>query len=631
MGLFLGNLHINTKDAAGRKRAIDAIRQYFEKQKYQETPDANGSVLSVELTCSADFKWTTLISEEWQFDPSILSSLGCALSKETKSTTFTISIHDSSSFSMSLFENGKALDTFSTEDAAGTEKKSESNPNKWRMLLDSEAQQKELQTIWNAEFTFAEEKLSPLSRLLHIPEAQLSAVAGEAGKKDAAEQINLYFRKANNESSSEIKIEKEASIFHSDEAAQVDGIIGKNCIFVNKGLPFVGYTMILRGSALSERLVSLNRIIAKYYASTTKSAMRIGSEQYSPTIESGGDNTLVCKFNDLKISAPGDPEDRGRQTLTIFLKGDKIGSGDLHVKICPNQNESASINYDFQINVTQGFRKPLKFSGNPFDGYFLKRMSTQKYLFGMAVAEDKRENWIDLQSAFEQLVSLAENSGGTILLSTQKANDSFDKTPSIRKKKLAAAELSKNKQWLSLLQDYKEYQLISAEIENQFGVLYEIPTIYSASQSTACVHTCIWTLMPAAEKISQFEQLITKTIRKQMQRNSLQGFMAAWDWRPEINRWFYTLYEQSCFGASTGGRHSVESLEWCKRFLRAMEKHVWLGPELIARLGDKASLATLPGSTMQGEYAELTFQNDEEINRAELLLESILPSVKDLS
>ncbi len=631
MGLFLGNVHINTKDAAGRKRAIEAIRQYFEKQNYQETPDAKGSVLCVELTSSPDFKWTTLISEEWQFDPSILSSLAAALSKETKSATFTISIHDSSSFSMSLFENGKAIDAFSTEDAPGAAKKSKSNPNKWQILLDSEAQQKELQTIWSAKFTFAEEKLSPLSTLLNIPRAQLSSVAGETNKKNAAEQIILYFRKANNDTNNEIKIEKEASLFQSDEAAQVDGIIGKNCIFVNRGLPFVGYTMILSGSAISEGLVSLNRIIAKYYATTTKSAMRIGHEQYSPTIENGGDSTLVCKFNDLKISAPGDPEDRGRQTLTIFLKGDKVGSGELHVKICPNPNEAASINYDFQITVNQGFRKPLKFSGNPFDGHFLKRMSTQKYLLGMTVAEEQKENWLDLHSAFEQLVSLAENTGETVLLSTQKANDSLGKASSIRKKKLPTAELSKNKQWLSLLQDYKEYQIISAEIENQFGVLYEIPTIYSASKSTACVHSCIWTLMPTGERVSQFERLISETIRKQMHRNSLQGFMATWDWKPEINRWYYTLYEQSCFGSNTRGTQSVESIEWCKRFLRAMGKCVWVGQELITKTGGKATLTALPGSSIIGEYAELTFQNDEELNLAEQVLESILPSVTDLS
>jgi hypothetical protein len=124
--------------------------------------------------------------------------------------------------------------------------------------------------------------------------------------------------------------------------------------------------------------------------------------------------------------------------------------------------------------------------------------------------------------------------------------------------------------------------------------------------------------------------MIESTIRQAMQSNALQGFITRWDWLPRINARTYTPYEHACFGYNSSGSKNVDSAEWCQSYLRAVGNKVWLGAQLIERIGGKAALEKLPGLSYCAPYAEIDLNSDAEFDQAEAVMERILPSPADL-
>jgi hypothetical protein len=636
MGLFLGNLHILTQNAGGHALAMDAFCTVFAELGYEQTADAKLSAVSVTIVTSPDFKWTSAISEEWTVNPSLLAEAGARLSQQAKASVLTMVIHDSDSIQMTLYEKGLQSDRFTNDlDDNSASGYSRGDPQKWRNLLENDAQQNELRKIWDASHIFVEEKLDPLAKLLKIPKDQLRALPDELEELGASQQLTLHFQKKSKASDvplTQISLDTEASSFPQSDQTTVNDLLWKQCIFVNRGLPFTGFAIVVNGPAVRDGIISLERAIAKYYTSNNKSALRIGHEQYSPQVEIRPDRSeIICKFNELKVTTPGDPEDRFRLAIQMWLKGDMEGFGKFDVQMVPNPDASAKVGFEYPITVGAPNRKPLKFTGNPFDSSYLRQMSLQKYMLGVAVAEDKREIWPDLQLAFEQLLLLTKDPKGTVTLTTQKNNEPGGRLPTLTKKKLDIAGFVQSKQWQTACKDSLKHQLILAEVEEQFGIIYQIPWISPTSKDRACVHIGIWTLMPSPEQMDQYEHIIALAIRQAMLKHSLQGFMAAWDWKPSANRWRYTPYEHACFGSNPAARKDVESADWCKGYLRAVGTKIWLGAELLDHVGGIASLKKLSGFSYCAPYAEITLTDDAEFNQTEAVLEPILASLAELT
>src|SRR5271156_2343022 len=151
MGLFLGNLHILTQNAGGHALAMDAFCTVFAERGYEQTADAKLSAVSVTIVTSPDFKWTSAISEEWTVNPSLLAEAGARLSQQAKASVLTMVIHDSDSIQMTLYEKGLQSDRFTNDlDDNSASGYSRGDPQKWRNLLENDAQQNELRKIWDA-------------------------------------------------------------------------------------------------------------------------------------------------------------------------------------------------------------------------------------------------------------------------------------------------------------------------------------------------------------------------------------------------------------------------------------------------------------------------------------------------
>jgi hypothetical protein len=258
-------------------------------------------------------------------------------------------------------------------------------------------------------------------------------------------------------------------------------------------------------------------------------------------------------------------------------------------------------------------------------------MSTPKYLLGIVIGKAPEKIWPETQKAFEQFLSfMAKGEKRPLTLTTRKIADSVYSLPKDIKKKLDVTDFMNSKQWKSLTKEYLTYQLIAAEVEDQFGIIYQIPWI-SGGQSPASAHIGLWTLMPAPEQIVECEKIIADAIRQAMQNHALQGFMTNWDWIPKINMWHRTPYEYACFGSNTGVNPKViEATEWCTSHLRGMGNKTWLGADLLERIGGKAALEKLPKVSYRAPYVELDLNTDAEFDQAEAVLEPILPSAAEL-
>lgn len=102
-----------------------------------------------------------------------------------------------------------------------------------------------------------------------------------------------------------------------------------------------------------------------------------------------------------------------------------------------------------------------------------------------------------------------------------------------------------------------------------------------------------------------------------------QGFIARWDWEPRILT--TTLYEQVSGIRNPG----TASHLWCSRFLRAVSERLWLGPDLLARLGDTGALAALGSLTPVGKGLRFELAAGASLDALEKALSPLLATPED--
>jgi hypothetical protein len=368
MGLFLGNLHVLTKNSAGRKATLQALRKLFAEQGYEETPDPERGQMNVAIATTPELRWTSAYCEEWESDPSVLAKTSAELSKKVKAPVLSMVIHDSDALSMGLYEKGKLVDRFTNKtnsDIGDSGGSGGGEPKRWKTILDGSTVPEQLRAIWDAPFTFVDEKLWTLAEILNIPREQLASLANELEELGAHECTRMYFRKPSEVAPTSVRqvyLETIGTIVlcagKKSESTTVGKLLWNQNTFRNRGSAINGFLLSVDGSAVADGIVSLWRVQAEHFASSAASANHKEHQLMIPPIEYSSDrHTILCKFSEFKLKSADDSKDRSCVAITLHLKGEKEGSGEVRIRMIPNADPSAAKGFEYQISVGPSFNQ----------------------------------------------------------------------------------------------------------------------------------------------------------------------------------------------------------------------------------------------------------------------------------
>jgi hypothetical protein len=106
--------------------------------------------------------------------------------------------------------------------------------------------------------------------------------------------------------------------------------------------------------------------------------------------------------------------------------------------------------------------------------------------------------------------------------------------------------------------------------------------------------------------------------------SGLQALVGRWDWGRSTT-FETTPYEGAC---GVGGSCTTARF-WCGRFLRGVTERLWLGPELVARLGGTDGLAPIASVTPVGAGVRVTLKEGATLDELEQALAPLLPGQQD--
>jgi hypothetical protein len=112
------------------------------------------------------------------------------------------------------------------------------------------------------------------------------------------------------------------------------------------------------------------------------------------------------------------------------------------------------------------------------------------------------------------------------------------------------------------------------------------PSCGHEAGEAALAAVSLWADLGAIASPCSAEEALTAIVDKLFSRGGgIQAFIAKWGSAPQYGT-VETEYERAC-----GIRSKyVVTRRWCTRFLRAVSHTIWLGPELVATLGDMGRL-----------------------------------------
>ncbi len=169
MGMFFSTIHIQNKKQLERKQFIEIFSKYIKKQGFMPADEENSQYVYY-LAFSDNREWVTLSSPEFEVgsDSDITAQ---KISKALKSICIETSVNDSDWAIIKLYDSlNKTKDTVivgDVEEFLGEESvNSKGKQECWTPLLVEGRSWEELQEIWQADYTFAEDVLSETAQFL---------------------------------------------------------------------------------------------------------------------------------------------------------------------------------------------------------------------------------------------------------------------------------------------------------------------------------------------------------------------------------------------------------------------------------------------------------------------------------
>lgn len=409
--------------------------------------------------------------------------------------------------------------------------------------------------------------------------------------------------------------------------------------FLSRGGGARGLHVRLSGSALDLGLIEITSAELQQYHRTDQNPSRHIED--APEMTADG---IVLRFPELEVPDWAEPDltsfIRARHSLHdlsvfVYARGVKVGDGELKAEARLVAPASPLVQTSYPVTVLPAMWRPLKGSDRPRMIHSVRALNNPARVNALAVlGGEPDESVLALRRALEAWQSLATANGIFTVAAAMEPVEEYTFHRPANPAKMFKLDLSKKRQtkWARLManlssveglritSDFSNPRIPPADRDKQYAARMVLHYISAAPHPSLPEFAArlghVSLSLPAnqggeAALVSLMQDLAST-------RKLVQAFVAAWDHddRPDD-----TLYE---FAGDVIGHKAARG--WGTRYLRAVADRLWLGPEFVAMLPDRAALERVATVRQVGDVLAIERRPEATLRDIELCLEPMLAS-----
>jgi hypothetical protein len=657
MGEFITNVQIA---AGGRPRAevrdavLASVRRFVESQGFVEAAPGEAPDRSVAIGPAGDEPWIAVYDEATEDqDTRKLDALATTITRDLATSAVSILVHDSDALQVTLFAGGDAVDRRSGKPRKGARKKGDPAVAKgWTELLRPGAEAASLLTALDGGASELGDPLTHIADALGLDIARCGVGYRYLIALEPAGLTRLGFKRIHRPAH-ETKAEGGPALVPGGWQPAVALSIGEPLRLItsvkNNGGASRGLVIVVWGDALTRGLLAV-----------TKAQVSVGRGDRRRTVEvelapgaSAEESLFVARLPDFELP-PGLADQMAvvhaepgqfQRAMDAFFEADieatvvggvlAAGLGTLHIGYAAFADPEAVIAHTMSIEVTPAPRRPLhaKADVSPHE---LRALQGSRTLFLLAALDGDRGACAEIAAkAMEAWADIvAPDGAGSYDIVAQ-----LDKTAPLKTGKLKAAGLARSKRWRDHRGTLASCVGFSATLrtrshEDPRGVGFS-GFAFSTSSNPHIVggelvpYLSLWldTVELPAPRLEAATRLLGGIADEAMKKTSgLQALRGRWG---SISFGFSaegTDYERACGVDGT----CTSSRSWAARFLRGVtDDTLWIGAELIERLGDLTALRAVAEVTSLGTVVRARLRDPGKMDDLERALLPLLPRAED--
>lgn len=657
MGTFLACVQVYLSDKQPtdtRAIVVETLRKLVVQGSFVETTHDNDEDPDREIFVGplGDVPWLTVVDRQ-----DALQEVARRISAVIDGTAVSINLIDSDALHLRRYGHGRVVDDYCNDldscaahiddpyvdevRAARKEAQSSGDVMKWRDLMADPADVDDLREVWSSDPVFADDILMATADALAMNKEEIwSEPQGETFTRLTfrTTEPRLHEIRAGGPPRLSLAGWQEVGTVYVGETLSL-------YVWVqNNGGPVTGLDVEAWGSTLDGKIVTLKTVAVR---SANRSTDLDLAEFNSYERRAGDEKERVSKatFPALQLSAgiargflavsqPNVPWLKAYAAMLetqchvqILGSIEATGSGELFIAFRPHTNRRhGQAIYHAALEALPAPRRPLRHeeAQRPAPYRELHRLEKPDCLFALVSLG------IDQQQIVKVVAAAVEAWVAEVAV---KAADRFSirlqMRPDLRPRaeKVRAEGIPGSDRWNELCEALGHCTSFSVK-HRSAKVLFDANRMsYQHSEEVPALHLAVWfsTERRDEAELEEAEKWLADMVDSLMrQASGLQAMVGRWAWWDALYL-DSTPYESAC---SLGGQCTT-ALFWCKKYLRGVTERIWLGPDLLTRMGGTDTLETVAVVTRVGDGVRVELKEDATLDELEQVLAPLLPNESD--
>jgi len=625
-GLWAANL---------QKRIVEVAIAYLARQGYEEAAREEEADRVVVVAPVSDGGWISVYDSDFGSG----EKLAKEISKAVLSPAVSLTVFDSDDVFIRLCEGGKVQDR---HEFSGGKLRKRANAEKWAAVTDPD-QRTRMGEILKEQSLFAEEQLTRLAKALGMSSEQCVTPLAEL-PADEDGFVRLYFRQPRKGTESRaaggppVLVAGPSS--HPWRAAMGEQLPPIGMYATNQGGALKGMRIRLEGSALEDGLVELSEIRVFNTGRKDMHAFALAEGQRevelrdfvlaeAPAMPKG-----VMGLAGMLLKGRGGAARQMDHYVSVSLQGvlRVPGQGELRVVITPLENPDGAAQLAYPILVQPAVKGPLK-----ADATQPGASQRCRYLYSRRIVQalysfqpGKAAAAMAVSKAIGEWLEFLERTRPDGWFCTR-ANAPFQMPQFLE---TTRNDLRRQKKWTKWWAELGECESLTGHIgvERQEGEV-SLHGCAGFGFHSGESHT-VMSMLAASPQLTLWADSAVFTDEEVEEAERLMA-----GWADDAAR-AGVLLQASVSRNLTGGGGSAETTPyefasgvqgqctmtawWCERFVRAIGRPMWLGPQLVARIASREALGVEAEVEELGDCWKVLPHESENAEGVEKALEEVL-------
>jgi hypothetical protein len=631
MGLTCANLHVFTGGSATPSQEADVDRFLDEAQRplgFERAERESDADLSLAIIAAPS--WLTLLDPA---NPGVISEemvkLAQQLSAASRCPVLIASVYDSDDFAFLLFDKGKQVDGFaSNEELVPIKFKkwaAKKRSQEWSRLFGKALSPDDMRDFTKASGPFADAMLHRLCGLVGLSTQHASMTWSDLAGSPGQALRRLHFRRSASAAKAAAPEVKHFSLLLGETHPILLG-------FSARVADLSDPVLLFSGSAIEQQLVEPVGVEGGWLCDGSVEELlaqdnlpRIKAQLSSARFD--GRAVIRARLGLTPAILQLAKKPQITFSLGLGLRPLDVGDGEVCVAFLPRSDGTEQPLMRRQFHVTKADWVPL---GAKIDSS-VRLLNIPRLLSAVAILEDAGDETLARVRPFMEkwLTAQAGMSAGHVEVNYLGQYGPGLKRPK-RKIKLALAEISSGKKWPKLFTNADPLlRLVFELVDDAMGKAWAGGAVHRTSVVRETVHLSFWCDRPLSAAPAE---MLTKLLDALFaEPGGMQGWLAEWDWKPAFTA---DTLEQTPYERSRGITAAVDSncrgglmrREWCSRYLRGLSGRLWLGRSLLGHVAPE-QLGKVARSTEIGPaVVRVDLLPGLGLNRLEEPLGPILPT-----